>query len=229
MPRQKTKHAPILSERLRKSTFKRRLDSLFKKAHELSVLCGIEVFIIVNDPKEGHSTLWPSQEKVRSGIMKFMTRLNEPGPKKMVLHDKFLSDRLKIITERLLKLQKKNDEKEMRFLMNRLFEGGTFNELDLRQLDGLDHFIDEKLKILENRYNELTKLQVQVPITENLHQFQMTPAANELTENLTDEEWFFMSRAIDIGPSEASRTFIEGNQDGLLEELERVWPTNFYP
>lgn len=222
MPRQKTKHTQILSERLRKSTFKRRLDSLFKKAHELSILCGIEVFIIVNDLKEGHSTLWPSQEKVTTGVMKFMARLNEPGPKKMVLHDKFLSDRLKSITERLLKLQKKNDEKEMRFLMNRLFEGGTINELDLRQLDGLDHFIDEKLKKLESRYKELTKVQVHVPVTENLQHFQMTPAANAITDNMTEEEWFFLSRGIDIGPN-------EGNQGGLLDEFESVWPTNFYP
>lgn len=256
MPRQKTKHTQILSERVRKSTFKRRLDSLFKKAHELSILCGVEIVIIVHDPKEAHSTLWPSHDKVMSGVMKFLARSKEPGPKKMVLHEKFLSDKLKGITDRLLKLQKKNDETEMGFLMNQLFEGGIFNELDLNQLNRLDQFVEEKLKKLENRYNELAGVQVQVSGTEDLHHFQMMPATAErasnrsgdlattsiatLTGDTAEDRWFGnampaiqnsfgMSRGINIGSTEVARSFIEGNQSGVPEEFGRVWPTNFYP
>ncbi|KAL1548685.1 agamous-like MADS-box protein AGL80 [Salvia divinorum] len=208
MPRQKTKHTQILSERVRKSTFKRRLDSLFKKAHELSVLCGVEIVIIVHNPKESHSTLWPSYDQVMNGVMKFVARSKEPGPKKMVLHEKFLSDKLKSMTDRLLKLQKKNDETEMGFLMTQLLEGGIFNVLDMRQLNGLDQFVEEKMKKLENRYNELAGAQDQLLCTNNLHHIQMTPAMaeNRITTSFTD--W---------------------NQGGVPDEFGSVWPTNFYP
>ncbi|XP_047948840.1 agamous-like MADS-box protein AGL80 [Salvia hispanica] len=241
MPRQKTKHTQIVSERVRKSTFKRRLDSLIKKAHELSVLCGVEVVIIVHDPKESHSTLWPSHDQVMNGVMKFMARSKEPGPKKMVLHDEFLSDKLKSMTDRLLKLQKKNDETEMRFLMTRLFEGGIFTELDVRQLNGLDQFVEEKLKKLENRYNELAGVQGQLMCTDNLHHSQTTPATAEhrsvdfATTSIvaTEDKWFGpgiqssfgMSRGIELGSTEVARSFTDWNQG---DEFGRVWPTNFY-
>ncbi|KAG6427982.1 hypothetical protein SASPL_112230 [Salvia splendens] len=246
MPRQKTKHTQIVSERVRKSTFKRRLDSLIKKAHELSVLCGVEVVIIVHDPKESHSTLWPSHDHVMNGVMKFMARSKEPGPKKMVLHDKFLSDKLKSMTDRLLKLQKKNDETEMRFLMTRIFEGGIFNELDVRQLNGLDWFVEEKLKKLENRYNELAGAQGQLLCTNgnNLHHSQMTPATVEnrsgdfaTTSIVASEDGWFgpgiqntfgMSRGINLGSTEVARSFADWNQGGVTDEFGRVWPTNFY-
>ncbi|KAL1548688.1 agamous-like MADS-box protein AGL80 [Salvia divinorum] len=242
MPRQKTKHTQILSERVRKSTFKRRLDSLIKKAHELSVLCGVEIVIIVHDPKESHSTLWPSHDQVMNGVMKFMARSKEPGPKKMVLHEKFLSDKLKSMTDRLLKLQKKNDETEMGFLMTQLLEGAIFNELDVRQLNGLDQFVEEKLKKLESRHNELAGAQGQLLGTNNLHHIQMTPAMAEnrsgyfATTSITEERWFGpgiqntfgMSRGINLGSSELARSFTDWNQGGVPGEFGRVWPTNFY-
>ncbi|XP_042051627.1 uncharacterized protein LOC121796935 [Salvia splendens] len=171
----------------------------------------------------------------------------------MVLHDIFLSDKLKSMTDRLLKLQKKNDETEMRFLMTRLFEGGIFNELDLRQLNGLDQFVEEKLKKLENRYDELAGAQGKLMCTNNLHHSQMTPAMSEnrsgnfATNNLTivhdpkeshsivatEDRWFGpgipntfgMSRGINLGSTEVARSFTDWNQG---DEFGRVWPTNFY-
>ncbi|XP_042056407.1 MADS-box transcription factor PHERES 2-like [Salvia splendens] len=224
-----------------KSTFQRRLDSLFKKAHELSVLCGVEIVIIVNDPKESYSTLWPSREQVMNGVMKFMARSKEPGPKKMVLHDKFLSDKLKSMTDRLLKLQKKNDETEMGFLMTRLFEGGVFNELDVRQLNGLDQFVEEKLKKLENRYNELAGAQGQLLCTNNPHHIQMMTenrSGDFATTSITEKERWFgpgientfgMSRGINLGSTEVARSFADWNQSGVPDELGRAWAANFYP
>lgn len=257
MPRQKTKHTQILSERVRKSTFKRRLDSLFKKAHELSILCGVEIIVIVRDPKESHPSVWPSHDRAMNGVMKFLARSKEPGPKKMVLHEKFLNDKLKGLNERLHKLQKKNDETEAGFLMNQLSEGGAFNELDMRQLNGLDQFADQKLKRLERRYGELAAVQRQLLHTDNSHHFQMTTAAIARTENtsvafatsnatltgdMTDDRLFSntmpgiqnsvgMARGFNIVPdsTEVARSFIEGNQDGVPDEFGRVWPSIFYP
>ncbi|KAG6431028.1 hypothetical protein SASPL_109103 [Salvia splendens] len=227
MPRQKTKHTQILSERVRNSTFKRRLDSLFKKAHELLVLCGVEIVIIVNGPKESHSTLWPSHDQVMNGVMKFMARSKEPGPKKVVLHDKFLSDKLKSMTDRLLKLQKKNDETEMGFLMTRLFEGGIFNELDVRQLNGLDQFVEEKLKKLENRYNELAGA-----LAQHIQMTTENRSGDIAATSITEEGIWFgpgiqntfgMSRGINLESTAVTRSFVDWN------EIGRVWPTTFYP
>ncbi|KAL1548686.1 hypothetical protein AAHA92_16889 [Salvia divinorum] len=209
MPRQKTKHTQILSERVRKSTFKRRIDSLFKKAHELSVLC-----VVMN------------------GVMKFMAPSKEPGPKKMVLHEKFLSDKLKSMTDRLLKLQKKNDETDMEFLMTQLVEGGILNVLDMRQLNGLDQLVEEKLKKLENRYNELAG-------TQDRH-IQMTTenrSGDFATTSITEDRWFGLgiqntfgiSRGINLGSTEVAGSFIDWNQSGVSDEFETVWPANFYP
>ena len=211
---------------------------MIKKAHELSVLCGVEVVIIVHDPKESHSTLWPSHDQVMNGVMKFMARSKEPGPKKMVLHDKFLSDKLKSMTDRLLKLQKKNDETEMGFLMTRLFEGGIFNELDVRQLNGLDQFVEEKLKKLENRYNELAGAQGQLLWTNNPHHIQMTTenrSGEFATTWITEEDrWlsqntFGMSRGINLGSTEVARSLADGNPSGVPDEIGRMWLANFYP
>lgn len=166
MPRQRTKHTQIPSERVRKSTFKRRLDSLFKKANELSILCGIEIVIIIHNPDEGHSTLWPSQDKVMNGVMKFLTIPERERLKKMVLQEKFLTDKVQDMAEKLLKIQKKNEETEMGFLMNQLIDGKTFDELDIRQLIGLDQFVDEKLKKLQNRNDELDEVQDPLSMTE---------------------------------------------------------------
>lgn len=250
MPRQKTKHTQILSEKVRKSTFKRRLDSLFKKAHELSVLCGVEIIVIVRDPKESHSSVWPSHDRAMNGVMKFLARSKEPGPKKMVLHEKFLNDKLKGLTERLLKLQKKNEETEAGFLMNQLSEGGAFNELEMRQLNGLDRFADQKLKKLERRYGEFAAVQRQLLHTDNSHHFQIARTENNsvalatnanatLTGDMTDGRLFSntiqnsvgMSRGFNIVPdsTEVARSFIEGNQDGVPDEFGRVWRSIFYP
>lgn len=210
MPRKKTRHTQITSESVRNSTLKRRQDSLFKTANELSILCGIEVLIVIHNPNEGHSTLWPSQDVVMDGIVKFLTYPERERLKKMVLQEKFLTDKLQDMAEKLLKLQNKNDETEMRLLVNQLTDGKTFDELNVRELNDLYHLVDEKLKGLQNRIAEFDAVQGRLSLTDisrNLHpSFQVAEATSirkgqdngafarasitTLTEDMSEDKWF---------------------------------------
>lgn len=123
---------------------------MFKKGRELSILCGVEVVMIVQDHEEGHSTLWPSPDKVMDGVMKFTSIPERERLKKMVLQEKFLMNKLQDMSEKLLKLQKMNEEREMGFLMNQFINGTSIDELDTRQLNGMYRFADENLKKLQS-------------------------------------------------------------------------------
>ncbi|KAI8911789.1 hypothetical protein EDD86DRAFT_203281, partial [Gorgonomyces haynaldii] len=52
MGRKKIKIAPITDDRNRQSTFNKRKVGLMKKAHELSVLCGCQVGLIIFSNKD---------------------------------------------------------------------------------------------------------------------------------------------------------------------------------
>ncbi|GFP97897.1 agamous-like mads-box protein agl80 [Phtheirospermum japonicum] len=159
MARKKVKHAMIPNERVRKSTLKRRVETLYKKAHELSILCNIEIFIILLDRKEGDLTLWPSQDKAMDGIAKFLAFPEQERLKKMVLQEKHLTDKMQDVAEQISKLRKNNDETEMKILMKQVVDGKSFDELDLDQMNSLNHLIDENLEKLRRRSDELDEMQ----------------------------------------------------------------------
>ncbi|KAK6119381.1 hypothetical protein DH2020_046876 [Rehmannia glutinosa] len=226
MARKKIKHTQIPNERVRKSTLKKRLESLYKKANELSILCDVEMFIVIHNPNEGNSTLWPSQEKAMNGILKFLTFPEKERLKKMVLQEKFLSEKVQDMAETLLNLQNKNDETEMGFLMNQLIIGKTFDELDSGQLNGLYHFVDEKLKKLKNRSDEIDE-------TRNSGPFARTSIIKPM-DNMSGDMFFSGTMAgiqknLGPEPTEVMSSFTEGNQGGLLDEFNQVWPTIFSP
>ena len=62
--RQKLEMVEITSESRRRVTFSKRRSGIFKKAYELSALCGAEVAIIVFYGKKAFSYGHPSVEKV---------------------------------------------------------------------------------------------------------------------------------------------------------------------
>ncbi|GLB45113.1 putative MADS [Lyophyllum shimeji] len=56
MGRRKIEIQPITNERNRSVTFLKRKNGLFKKAHELGVLCSVDVAVIIFDERHGHDT-----------------------------------------------------------------------------------------------------------------------------------------------------------------------------
>jgi hypothetical protein len=53
MGRKKIEIQPLLSHRRRQNTYKKRKPGLFKKAHELGILCNKEVFVYIQDKDTG--------------------------------------------------------------------------------------------------------------------------------------------------------------------------------
>ncbi|KAF8068581.1 hypothetical protein FPV67DRAFT_1415106 [Lyophyllum atratum] len=56
MGRRKIEIQPITNERNRSVTFLKRKNGLFKKAHELGVLCSVDVAVIIFGERHGHDT-----------------------------------------------------------------------------------------------------------------------------------------------------------------------------
>ncbi|GER31229.1 MADS-box family protein [Striga asiatica] len=159
MARKRAKHGPITNERARDSILKRRLESLYKKAHELSILCNLEMFIVILNPNEDtHPIMWPSHDKAMAGITKFLAFPEQERARKMVLQEKLLTDKMHEMIEKLSKLRKKNDETEIEILTKRVIDGGQMlNELDSDQLNRMTRFVDEKMKRLQKRRDELNE------------------------------------------------------------------------
>ncbi|KAJ7087108.1 hypothetical protein C8R44DRAFT_650346 [Mycena epipterygia] len=55
MRRRKIEIQPITHERNRSVTFLKRKNGLFKKAHEMGVLCSVDVAVIIFEQRPGHS------------------------------------------------------------------------------------------------------------------------------------------------------------------------------
>ncbi|GFP97896.1 agamous-like mads-box protein agl80 [Phtheirospermum japonicum] len=186
MARKKVKHAMIPNEKVRKSTLKRRVENLYKKAHELSILCNIEMFIVLLNRKEGELTLWPSQDKAMKGIAKFLDFPEQERLKKMVLQEKHLTDKMQDVAEQISKLRKNNNETEMKILMKQVIDGKSFDELDLGQINGLNHLIDENLKKLQRRGDELDEMQRRFSVTGIINEGNQGEITDEFTLN---QEW----------------------------------------
>ncbi|KAL3649456.1 hypothetical protein CASFOL_005859 [Castilleja foliolosa] len=163
MARKKVKFAMITNKRLRKSTEKRRVTNLFKKAHELSILCNIEMFIIIFNRNEGETTMWPSQDMVMNGVSKFLAIPEQERVKKMVLQEKHLTDKMEELSEKISKLRLKNDDTEMKILMKQFNDGKSFND---EEMDRMNHLIDESLKRLKKRSDELDAMPTRVSTDE---------------------------------------------------------------
>ncbi|KAJ6749931.1 hypothetical protein OIU85_000547 [Salix viminalis] len=61
MARKKVKLMWIVNDAARKASLKKRRDGLLKKVSELTILCGIEAFVIIYCPDDPEPAIWPSR------------------------------------------------------------------------------------------------------------------------------------------------------------------------
>ncbi|KZV21236.1 AGAMOUS-like 48 [Dorcoceras hygrometricum] len=87
-------HKKILDERQRNKVFKNRSEGLLKKLSELSILCGIDVAMVIHKRDEDNATLWPSPEMYRDKMQKFLNFSSIAREKKMVTHENYLDQRV---------------------------------------------------------------------------------------------------------------------------------------
>ncbi|PIN09417.1 hypothetical protein CDL12_18004 [Handroanthus impetiginosus] len=121
-------HKQISNEREKNIAFAKGVESLIKKANDLSILCGVDIGIV------------------------FLRISKRERAKKIMTHDKFLKKRLNDEKEDMQKYHNKNHMNESCLLMNELFTNGkNLTELDLNQLNMLQSLADEMLKMIQKR------------------------------------------------------------------------------
>ncbi|KAL2243046.1 agamous-like MADS-box protein AGL86 [Sesamum indicum] len=155
MARKKIKHEQVYHESKRNIVFRTRLDGFLKKANELSILCGVDIGIIIHKQGENNAIQWPSPQIFRERLHKFLDIPNLERTRKMVVHDRYLEDSVSYETKNVLKLRKKNELRQSEQLVNELFQGKSFDELDLHTLNGLQSYLVGMLDNLHQRDMEL--------------------------------------------------------------------------
>ncbi|KAK4420477.1 hypothetical protein Salat_1998100 [Sesamum alatum] len=134
------------------------MESLIKKANELSILCGVSIGIVLHKPLENNAVLWPSPEVFSDRLRKFLDFSESERAKKMVTHEKYLHHRLNDENEDLSKSHNKKELKESQLLLNELLiRGKDFSRINLVQLNDLQSFAAQMLKKLEFKDDEFNE------------------------------------------------------------------------
>ncbi|XP_012465436.2 agamous-like MADS-box protein AGL80 [Gossypium raimondii] len=118
MSRKKIKLAYITNDSARKTTYKKRSKGLLKKVREITTLCGIQAFVVINSPDFGsQAEVWPSLEDARRLLSEFKKLPLSKQNKNMVNQESFLEQSLAKATQQLRKLRKENHQKELKEVM----------------------------------------------------------------------------------------------------------------
>ncbi|KAL0320302.1 UNVERIFIED_CONTAM: hypothetical protein Sradi_5291700 [Sesamum radiatum] len=166
MTRKRVKYEQISSERKRKVLCMKRVESLIKKANDLSILCGVNIGIVIHKPTENNAVLWPSPEVFGDRLQRFLDFSESEKAKKMVTHEKYLHQRVNDGIEEMSKSQYKKELKESQLVMTELsIQGKDFSAVDLVQLNCLQSFADQMLKKLKFKDDEVNEQEREMLIT----------------------------------------------------------------
>ncbi|KAM7497279.1 hypothetical protein LguiA_021693 [Lonicera macranthoides] len=157
MARNKVILARISNDSKRKSTLKKRRESLFKKIEELSTLCEVEPAVVVyaRGEEEEELGVWPSKEVTEERFRRYEFIPDVEKTLKMTTQETYLQERVAKETDKIVREEKKNDENEISLIMNQLADGMKLTMLDTRQLNAMYAFAEESLKKLKERGKKL--------------------------------------------------------------------------
>nr|GMD48489.1 agamous-like MADS-box protein AGL80 [Ipomoea batatas] len=157
MTRKKVKLAFITNDSARKATLKKRKKGLMKKVSELSTLCGIDACAIIYSPYENQPEVWPSTAGAQRVVAQFKRMPEMEQSKKMVNQEGFIRQRIAKASEQLKKQHKENREKEITQVMFQCLTGKGLHSLILTDLNDLTWLIDQKLKEINKKIEDLNK------------------------------------------------------------------------
>ncbi|GAB2225294.1 hypothetical protein Droror1_Dr00006085 [Drosera rotundifolia] len=163
MTRKKVKLAYITNDSARKATYKKRKKGFLKKMYELTTLCEIKACAIIYSPYDTQPEVWPSQTEAQVVLSRFKRMPEMEKSKKMVNQEEFLRQRISKAVEQLKKIQKENREKEMTQVMYQCLTGKSLQGLDIVDLNDLGWLIDQNLKSIYKRLENLRKEAVMLP------------------------------------------------------------------
>uniref|UniRef100_A0A803M5D9 MADS-box domain-containing protein n=1 Tax=Chenopodium quinoa TaxID=63459 RepID=A0A803M5D9_CHEQI len=153
MSRKKVNLAFIQNASTRRATYKKRVQGLIKKTEELSVLCGVDACTIIYGPNEEGPIVWPSSEvEAKRIISEFKRKPEVYQSQRKFNQETFLSESIKKVEDKLLKLKKKNREIDVGKMVSDILNGkSTLKEINSSDLGDLLWVIEDKIKSIEYR------------------------------------------------------------------------------
>nr|GEW83426.1 agamous-like MADS-box protein AGL82 [Tanacetum cinerariifolium] len=110
MGRAKLRMELIPKEKARIITYHKRKRGIIKKAIEFTILCNVNMVMIINPPNSNETKVWPKNpDQIKKGIASYKSKKGETGKRTYNLND-FFQDRGKKIEDELMKARKKNME-----------------------------------------------------------------------------------------------------------------------
>ncbi|XP_010088755.2 agamous-like MADS-box protein AGL80 [Morus notabilis] len=156
MTRKKVKLAYITDDSARKATFKKRKKGLIKKVEELSILCDIDVCMIICSPYDAQPEVYPSSSGVQRVLARFKNMPEIVQSKKMVNQESFLRNRIAKANEQLEKQREENREKEItRIMFQTLMGAKGLLGLSIVDLKDLRWLIEQKLMNIKMRIERI--------------------------------------------------------------------------
>ncbi|XWS27572.1 hypothetical protein CRYUN_Cryun26dG0127600 [Craigia yunnanensis] len=151
----------ITKEKVRVSTYQKRKKGLIKKAHEFSVLCGVETCVIIYGPKLKDSPsnleIWPSDPvKAMTVINKYMEKPLDVRERKCFNVFDFFSTRQKKLDDEICKLRKANIDAKFSPWDDRI-NNFSVNEICalLARLDSNLEAAKKKIKMIKGKHQFL--------------------------------------------------------------------------
>ncbi|CAA3029439.1 agamous-like MADS-box AGL80 [Olea europaea subsp. europaea] len=157
MTRKKVKLAFITNDLARKATFKKRKKGLMKKVSELSTLCGIDICAIIYSPYESQPEVWPDNRGIHHVLVQFKRIPEMERSKKMVNQESFIRQRIIKFSEQLKKHHKESREKKITQVMYQCLMVNGLQNLMMLDLNDLGWLLDQNLKDINKRIDELKK------------------------------------------------------------------------
>ncbi|KAJ8899974.1 hypothetical protein K2173_024085 [Erythroxylum novogranatense] len=172
MTRKKVKLVWIGNDAARRASLKKRRSGLLKKVSELTILCGVQAFVVIYGPDDPEPTIWPSRAELKQLMLKFQGMPEIDRCKKMMNQESYLRERVGKVQDQCRKHQRKNKEMEMAYLMHQIQQGKGFDGFGLNELHGLVWLVQEKMKEIRRRVEFFQQV---TPLPGKLHHHQEGP------------------------------------------------------
>ncbi|KAF3337940.1 agamous-like MADS-box protein AGL80 [Carex littledalei] len=220
MVRKKAVIEPIATSSARRTTFKKRKASLFKKAMELSTLCRVDVCAVVSEgPHDPNPDTWPPRENAMRILSCFSGMPEADKSKKMVDRVGYLSQQMEKLQLQLRKVQSENCELENAILLQEVLSGQSCiaDVASFERMSSLAGMVERRLGEINKRMRDLASAPV-------LHRTALDMWA-PLTTDLALEERGQDAGARVFGPtSDYVAPIMVGPQ--VEDEIERFFNSN---
>ncbi|XP_055826450.1 agamous-like MADS-box protein AGL80 [Solanum dulcamara] len=147
MTRSKVKLAFIENINKRKASYNKRMKGFLKKVHELSILCEVEIVVVIYSTYHQEPKVFPSHDVAINTCTKFREFSYFEQSKNMMTQEKFTRQRIEKMEEQLQKVKKKNRVSELTNKMHELLNGGDIHVgMNFSELNDLSYVINQNLK-----------------------------------------------------------------------------------